>query len=278
MLSNYARYFSRMMIIITQAEGRLRLESIGHDTPISEPGPDGSEGWADFAKGEAWDVFEKACKDIDLDSAVDQLNRLRRSCEDKTIRRTKLASLLEDLRNRVTDQLGSRAFLYVAPSKVVFWENETLFGEEVFDKISEATTDIYEAGSCFAAGRAGGTVYHCLGIMQATFFKVGRQLGCTIDLELDDWKKVNDKIEGALDAKRKIAEAKGKAGDAAAYAQWKKEETAYNELISDVNAVARAWRHPSAHFRQTYTIEQAKKVLDKVEDFAKHAASLLPDS
>ncbi len=182
---------------------------------------------------------------------------------------------VKELQRDIIEALDGERFLYIPPNRTSLWENEQLFSVEVFLKIPEATDDIYEAGSCLAAGRAGGTVYHCMGIMQAVFFKVGRELGCTIDLELDDWNTVTGKITKALDKRRTIAEAEGKAGDAGAYAQWKREETAYNELISDVNAVARAWRHPAAHYRQKYKIDQAEKILKRVEDFAKHAATLL---
>ena len=280
MLSNYARYFSQMQVHFTEMIGRLRLERFSmNDAPLSQLAPDDDPnggGWANWDKNLFWAPFRKACEAIDLDSAVDQIDRMEQDIH-PGLKRSELLAMFEELKNRIADQLKNRQFLYVPKSKENYWQNAMLFGEEVFFKIPDALTDVYEAGSCFAVGRAGGTVYHCMGIMQAALFQVGKELGCTIDLELDDWKKVADKIVEALDKRRKIAEAKGKAGDSLAYAKWKKEETAYNELLSDLNAVARAWRHPSAHYRQTYTLEQAEKVLEKVEDFAKHAATLLPN-
>jgi thymidylate synthase len=110
--------------------------------------------------------------------------------------------------------------------------------------------------------------------MQAVLFKIGKELGCTINLDVDHWGTVAQKIKDALDVVRKQAEAKK--GNIEAWAEWKRREAAYNELLSDLSAVEKAWRHPSAHHRQTYKIDQAEKVLEKVTDFAKHAATLLP--
>ena len=113
-----------------------------------------------------------------------------------------------------------------------------------------------------------------MGIMQATLFKVGKEIGCVINLETDDWGSAEAKIQDVLTRERKSAEQKR--GDAEAFANWKRKEASYNELISDLNAVKKAWRHTSMHFRQTFTREHAEKILEKVKDFAQHAASLLP--
>jgi hypothetical protein len=274
MLRAYARYFSAMQVIFGDAVLRLRLEKMGNDLILIK-GDGSTSDWSKWRNAKFWQGFRTQCEEIDLDSAIAQTDRILEEIKKEAeIEPSKLESLLDELRNRIADQLASRMFLYVPASKISYWENGQLFGEEVFNKISEATTDIYEAGSCFAVGRAGGTVYHCMGIMQAVLFKIGKMLGCTINLDVDHWGTVAQKIKDALDVVRKQAEAKK--GDIEAWAEWKRREASYNELLSDLSAVEKAWRHTSAHHRQTHTIDQAEKVLGKVKDFAQHAASLLP--
>ncbi|HUO04010.1 MAG TPA: hypothetical protein VMU16_02315 [Candidatus Binataceae bacterium] len=278
MLSNYARFYSVIQCHLSQAVYRLRLEEIAGDATILVPGPDGSN-WADLADAKFWKGLRTSFEEIDLESALSQLDRICDAVESPGINRlhrSQFRALIQELINRIEDDLGKRLFLYIPISRVGFWEEEALFGDEVLERIPEATDDIYEAGSCFAAGRAGGTVYHCIGIMQAALFKVGQKLGCTINLELDDWGTVTTKITDAVNVLRLQAEAQSKAGDAATYAAWRASDAAYAELLSDVNAVKKAWRNPSAHFRQKYTLDHAGKILGKVGDFVKHAATLLP--
>ncbi len=83
------------------------------------------------------------------------------------------------------------------------------------------------------------------------------------------------KIESAVDQLRIAAEAESGIGNVTAYSAWKEREALYAELISDLNAVKKAWRHTSAHFRQRYTAQQAEKVLDRVGDFMRQAAKLI---
>jgi hypothetical protein len=276
MLNSYARYFCFMQSRFKEICGRLRIEEMDGDTLISVPGPDGSIGWTGLADDEdgLWLPFRKMCEELDLDSAVAQIDRLRAELKSPRLHRSQLRTLIEDLHNRIEDGLSCRYFLYVPKPKVPYWENELYFGEDVAEKIPNAREDIYEACSCFAAGRYSATVYHCVGIMQAAFFQVGEAgLNCTINLDVDDWGSVTRKIEQAVGELEKQAKAQSK--DAAVWSKWKTMEPLYGELISDVNAVKKAWRHTSAHFRQTFKEEQASKVLDKVGDFMKTVVKLL---
>jgi len=285
MLNSYAGFFSGMQVSFTEMVDRLGVEMVMFNEPISQPLPNGTPGWGSFANDpDFFAVLRTFCMDLDLDSAASQLDRIK---DDLAARpdmlRSQFRALIEDLRNRIDDQLKKRQFLYVPFALVPYWENPTLFGDEVFNKIPSATNDIFEAGSCFAVGRAGGTVYHCMGIMQAALFAVAEHLATlnpnlkiTIDLNVDDWGSVVKKIQSAIDALEQNALTKQRAGDPTAYPQWKSIESAYNELISDVNAVKKAWRHTHAHYRQTFDEEHARKILEKVGDFISHAATLLP--
>jgi hypothetical protein len=285
MLSHYAGFFSAMQVSFTQMIDRLALEMSWTNTPISQPLPNGTAGWSVFAEDpDFFAVLRTICAQVDLDSAVSQIDRISEDLRARpNMLRSQFRTLIEDLRNRIYDQLGARQFLYVPFALTSYWENPTLFGDDVFNKIPSATNDIFEAGSCFAVGRAGGTVYHCMGIMQAALFAIAEHLATlnpnlkiTINLDVDDWGSVVKKIQTAIDALEQSALAKQRAGDATAYPQWKSIEPGYNEMISDLNAVKKAWRHTHAHFRQTFDEEHARKILEKVGDFIKHAATLLP--
>jgi hypothetical protein len=116
-----------------------------------------------------------------------------------------------------------------------------------------------------------------MGIVQETIFKVARNLGATIHPEIDDWGTAETKINEKLEERRRHAETVRK-GDPISWSEWKKTEAAYAELISDLNAAKKATRHRTAHYRERYNEVQADKALRKVEDFVRHAATLLPDT
>ncbi len=182
MLRPYVRYFSAMQVIFTNAIYRLRLDQLNAFIAFDdEKHPD----WSVFAKTDFWLDFRKSCEELELDSVVAQIDRMVEAFKRKPeIEPSELEAMLVELRNRIKDQLGRRLFLYVPASKVLYWENEEYFGDEVANKIPDAGEDIAEACSCFAVGRNQAAVYHCMGIMQAGLFAIGRKLGCTVDLNL----------------------------------------------------------------------------------------------
>jgi hypothetical protein len=220
-----------------------------------------------------WSNMREIADDLELDSVSSQLDRIKQL--DNSRRLSDLQRAFLELKNRFCDQLQKRWLLYIPTSKVPYWENAEKFGEEVGRKIPSAAYDILEACSCYAVGRYDATVYHCMGIVQEAVFKVARNLGITIDPDIHDWGYAEIEINKKLNEHRLRAEAKH--GDAAAWANWKRTETVYAELTSDLNAVKKAFRHTSAHYRVRYTEPQAEKVLSKVEDFIVHCATLLPE-
>jgi hypothetical protein len=270
MLNKYAAIVRRSEEVLASLVLHIRADLMQNgDVPLADAG------WAKFVAEGTWVNLRNLCKELELDSVSEQLNRIQLlSSNGSHATLSELDRQISELKNRFADQLMSRWFLHVPTAKVPCWENELYFGEDVAEKIPDAKEDIYEACSCFAVGRYSAAVYHCIGIMQAAFFQVGKaNLSCTIDLDVDDWGSASKKIEEAVESLRKQAQARSK--DASDWSMWKQVEPLYAELISDVNAVKKAWRHTSAHFRQKFNEEQAEKVLDKVGDFMKTVAKLL---
>jgi hypothetical protein len=60
--------------------------------------------------------------------------------------------------------------------------------------------------------------------------------------------------------------------------RWKKVDGFYAEIVSDLRAIKVAWRNPDAHFRKPFNEAQARKVLDKVQDFMQHLATRIRES
>ena len=90
-------------------------------------------------------------KDLDLDAAAALASRLSR------IKRTdytaeEMYRSLQELQSRIEDQLSSKSFLFVAPTRIGYYQSTNLFGQEVNDAFPAAAGDIEDAGKCLALG------------------------------------------------------------------------------------------------------------------------------
>jgi hypothetical protein len=74
-------------------------------------------------------------------------------------------------------------------SKLEFYDRP-YFGEHVEARFKNAIDDMREAATCFALGRWTGVAHHCMGIVQEGMIELGKHLGCTLDIYLDDWNKM----------------------------------------------------------------------------------------
>lgn len=211
------------------------------------------------------------CQELGLKAALGKINYML-SCQEWEFRWT--CQSFDEIRELVSIGLKSCQFLYV--EKTEYYDQESLFGEKVYDVFPNGADHIREAGTCFALERWNATVFHCRGIMQAGLFRLGKNIGSEkIDLLVDDWKTALKKVHEAIDRKERQAASKQQQGDHIAWNRWKRREASYGELISDLKAVQRAWRSPTAHFRRNYGPAEAGKVLDRVRDFMQHSARLI---
>src|SRR5579864_1024489 len=71
------------------------------------------------------------------------------------------------LGNTLFMEMGHRKFYGPLEQFAKYFENDRLFGDDVFAKFSSANDDIYEAGTCLALERGTASVMHCMRIMEA---------------------------------------------------------------------------------------------------------------
>src|SRR5208282_5785000 len=98
-----------------------------------------------------------------------------------------------------------------------------------------------------------------------------RNLGATIDPEVDDWSSASKKIDDA----RKDLETKSKGGDAQVYSDWKRTEAQLADIMAHFRAMTYGWRHPTAHYRQSFTDERAGQILEATKAFVQAVAEFL---
>jgi len=261
MLKAYADFFVRHMTGLTTMIARLKDEAANGDPPFS------TEQQQDHL--DHWMEFQSDLEEVELSDGA-----AARLCAalliEPHMKPSRLCGLLERLKDSIEYDLHSRYFLYIPAKRIRYWQNKSLFGEEA-NKIPDASEHIYEAGCCFALSRSNSTVYHCMGVVQAGLFALARNLGATIDPEVDDWSSASKKIDDA----RKDLETKSKGGDAQVYSDWKRTEAQLADIMAHFRAMTYGWRHPTAHYRQSFTDERAGQILEATKAFVQAVAEFL---
>lgn len=172
-----------------------------------------------------------------------------------------------DIDRRLKDELENSWFKFISEDKAKLYNDQSPFGELVVNNFPSATADIKDAVECFALDKWTAAAHHCMGAIQVGLIVLAKDLGCTVDIFVDAWEDIINRVQGAVNALQKT---KSKS-------DWKRMEPFYNEVISDLRAIQRAWRNPGAHFRRRYDEPEALKVLDRTKEFMQHLATRLQE-
>lgn len=219
-----------------------------------------------------------------VQAVVHYLNRIRTSCGtlgmvgiikhiDRTIvaagkapTSTACASLakkyVDEVLTRLEDDLVEHKFLYVQPSKLPYYMNQSLFGDPVNAKFSSVRGDIEEAGTCFAVGRNTAVVFHLMRVMEAGLRALAKELKAKFSPD-GPWgeilRNMKEPIENMPHKTR--GQKKRKADFSAAHAH--------------LDSVKLAWRNDVMHPKESYKEEEAQQLLYNVRSFMQHLTEIL---
>ena len=121
------------------------------------------EGWNNFRN--ALSRLEEGCASLSMDRAKMTIESIKQ----RWTRRRQWQEWkhdVADLLSILTSELSQTSLMFIPPDKVPYFDALTLLGPELTSKFSQCTTDIEEAGNCFAAGRWTATVFHLMRIME----------------------------------------------------------------------------------------------------------------
>ena len=164
----------------------------------------------------------------------------------------------------INRELAKWQFVPIQPDMVRFFNQDTLFGWEVFDKFENARGDIREAGNCIAVGLPTSAVFHLMRVAEYGLRKIAGSLRVTLThrgknqpVEFADWDKI---ITGC---NNQIAKARLLASGAKRQAKL--------ELFSDGAQhclfMKDIWRNSTSHTRSPYSQSEAVSAFDRVRDF-----------
>ncbi len=174
-----------------------------------------------------------------------------------------VASSLAALPSIIHHELDGRISLMISPSKVSYYRQlEHLFGQEVFDKFDAAREDIEEAGKCIALGRSTAAVFHLMRALENAAQRIASKIGAIIADQHGrglGWGVIANNMKPIIDRMPTGSD----------------EQVKWYRVQHDLVVVNRAWRVPTNHPKETYTLEQANEIFDATKAFMRELAPLV---
>ncbi len=202
----------------------------------------------------------------DMASVKTMAERILRTTRKRTITEEEyptkhLEADIANLRSRYEDELAAKYFVYIAPAKKTLIENPLAGWTTTMATFPDAQGDIEEAGKCYALARGTASVFHLMRIMEIGVQVLGTKFGIT-NVASKLWSNITNEWSTKIKA----------------LPETKPAEKAHKEKLSEswvhLDHVRLAWRNPTMHPKQTYTLDEAKDVYDKVRAFMNSLAPL----
>jgi len=142
-----------------------------------------------------------------------------------------------------------------------------LFGPQAFEKFSDVTYDIEEAGNCIATERTTAAVFHLMRVLEVALRAIGVALGIPDPVKEADrnWAAMLRNIRNKIDQNAKAGEQTWQLGQ-----PWR---TFYDGAYNDLSAIKTAWRNPVMHVEGVYDPARALHIYEVVKGFVQHLAT-----
>ena len=208
---------------------------------------------------------ETLCNTLGLSISKMGINRIKDLLSQDKVSLKQFVQLLNELDNRIIDEMKDRKFLCIESDKVKLLEGKNLFGMEVTNAFPSATVDIEEAGKCFAVERWTASVFHLMRVVE-----IGLQvLGDTLKLPLTtnrNWESILKKCDSEL--AKPLAQRSP---------EWAADDTFFSSTTAMLRSVKDAWRNPTMHVGKVYTEEQVEGIWNAVKAFMRLLATKLKE-
>jgi hypothetical protein len=212
--------------------------------------------------------IEKVCGKHELSVSLSLCVRFKKALEsDEDFYWQVIQSEIDGIFQSIQNELNATKFTFIQNSKAIFFEQEKLFGDAVYDAFPEARSEIKDAGNCLAADLNTAAVFHLMRVMELGLRALAFHLKAKtlikklkrtrIPIELGTWEEIISTLESKLDELRHITRS---------VKRDQKIETC-NELLKEFRSVKDLWRNKVSHTRATYDAEQAQSAFNHVRGF-----------
>jgi hypothetical protein len=245
----------------------VRQNADGRPIPWGDLPPNVKQGLQMFVA--AYAVQE--CKPLGLHISEQKASRLERELRsNQPYTPEVMLKELRGLKETIVMELAPRKFAYIPPPDDKFFEQEQLFGDEVYDNFPSAREEIKDAGNCLASGLHTATVFHLMRVAEIGLRILARDRRVKIKVKLDyaEWQTIIDGIQKKVDA---MSQAKRGPKRAAAL-------EFYRGILGEFSAFKDVFRNHVMHSRVRYDEGKARSAMQHVSEFMKRLATRLSES
>jgi hypothetical protein len=122
------------------------------------------------------EIVEEA-KKLKLRSTLQHLRRVYVRLSEQDCHDTERHELLNELNNRIMDDLEGTIFLSIPFDKADYYENPRKNWEVIIARFPDTVSDIEEASKCFALSRYAAAVFHSLHVVECGLIELGKYIG-----------------------------------------------------------------------------------------------------
>jgi hypothetical protein len=195
---------------------------------------------------------------LELTTSAEMIRHAFDKCEDCDA----LFKALDMVRNTFFIELNRRKFYAPGRDFMKYYEQSSLFGNEVFSNFASANEDIQEAGTCLALERATACVMHLNRALEVSLRALANALSVGPQ---SNWGAYLSKIDKELETRVRTSGARSS------------EEQFYAEAAANFDRLRRAYRNPTMHPERTYSIERAEEILLGTKAFMAHLATKISE-
>jgi len=216
------------------------------------------------------DFVDGSLKEIDIDSISPEITRSKNGLQFGL--RDKVRWQIENITNRIMDELKDHSFLHIKTERVAFYDQPELFGPDVGKKFGKINNEITNAGTCFALEQYTPCVFHLMRVMEECVQRFGARLKAPIDVKNESWANIMDHVNRAIE---KMPGGPKAAHGAKATARQKARRQRMALAASRLDHVRIVWRNDVMHPKATYDETEALNVLTSVQAFLESIVKLV---
>ena len=263
-VTTYAGMFGQIEHWIAVFEGMsagARLDALGHAKATGDISPEWKQMLANFVAMFA----AQETKILGLDLSHQMASQLER--ELRANHRYSPELLLKELtklKQLIVMESAKCKLAFIPPPYDVYFEQDRLFGDMVYETFPEARVDVKAAGNCLAASLSTASVFHLMRVAEFGLRKLAKQLHVKLThtakvmpIEFADWDKVITGIRNEITQARTIPAGRKRQAKLEAYSN----AADHCEYMKDI------WRNNMAHARKPFEDVEAVRVLERVRDF-----------
>jgi hypothetical protein len=182
-----------------------------------------------------------------------------------------LVKYLDDIQDRLIDELSTKLFIQIPYSRKGFFECPREKWEPVIERFSETISDIEECSKCFALSRYAASVFHAVQIVEFGLLQLGTFIGVTDPHS--GWTAVSGKLEKIVIR----TEYKDRSGFE------KKHFSFLEQMHGVILAMKNAWRNKISHaegrlvlMSADFSPDVAEEIMIAVRSFMRRLATDMP--